>query len=162
MRLPRLDYGAFVGRGVSPPVARFLSAAKHPIPSLDILVRPLSAWDYFIPPGVQDVVGLWDDNADAFVRWKRGGEIEYVLLAHDDPEPVLVAHTEQGLLADLTRRYHEMLDWSDEEAAEELVRQCAEYIGFRHVEPLLDYLAESGDETGDFAEEFRGEFGSLE
>lgn len=159
MRLPRLDYAAFVARGISPSMARFLTATKHPVPSLDILVRPISSnWDYRVPPGVEDVVGLWDENSDAYVRWKRSGQTEYVLLPHDDPEPELVARTEQGLLAELTRRCHEMLDWSNEDADASLVRQCAAYIGFRHVEPLLDYMAEGDDDDLNF----RAEFGDLE
>ena len=158
MRLESLTYDAFVARGVSPAVARFITAANHPIPHFDIFVRPVyEGWDYNVPPTATDVVGLWDENADATVRWDRDGQREFVKLYHDDPAITVVAWTEQGLLADLARRYSESLDWHDEESDRRRFAEFVRYIGFRHGHDLDAYLAvESHD-----ADDFRSRFGRL-
>jgi hypothetical protein len=161
MRLALLGYEELIRRGFSEPVARFITAERHPVRHFDILVRPVDpGWDYYIPPGAEEVLGLWDQNADAYCRWRRRGVREFVVLHHDEPEHTLVAWTEQGLLAELVRQFHEMLDWADEAACLGQVRACADYVGFRHTDRLLDYLA-TDSETTDFLGEFRALFGSL-
>jgi hypothetical protein len=162
MHLALLDHGQLIRRGVSEPVARFITAGHHPIRNFDIFVRPIDPhWDYYLPPGVEEVLGLWDQNADAYARWRRGGVQEFIILHHDDPDPTLVAWTEQGLLADLVRQYHEMLDWHDEAECLQHVQAFAEYVGFRHTDRLVGYLA-TESETSDFIGEFRSVFGRLE
>jgi hypothetical protein len=162
MRLASLDYGQLIQRGVSAPVARFITAERHPIRNVGIFVRPIDPhWDYYIPPGAEDVLGLWDENADAYCRWMRAGLQEFVVLHHDDPEHTLVAWTEQGLLAELVRQYHEHLDWQNEASCLEQVRAFADYVGFRHTDRLVAYLASDSDTT-DFLGEFRALFGSLQ
>jgi hypothetical protein len=162
MRLAFLEYGQLIRRGVSEPVARFITAERHPISVFDIFVRPIdSCWDYYVPPEVEDVLGLWDQNADAYARWSRGGVQEFVILHHDAPYPTLVAWTEQGLLADLVRHYHEMLDWHDEAGCLRQVQVFADYVGFRYTDTLIKYLA-TESETSDFLDEFRSRFGSLQ
>src|SRR5690242_19774285 len=162
MRLARLNEKQLIRRGVAAPVARLVTAATHPVEHVTIFVQPVNPrWDFYIPSDADDVLGLWDDNADAYARWRRGGVTEYVLLYHDEPDHRLVARTEQGLLAELVRRYHDMLDWHDERASDRKVRAFADYVGFRHTDRLLDYLA-SDSGAGDFYEEFRSLFGNLE
>jgi hypothetical protein len=108
VRLIPLDYESLIQWGISAPGARFITAKKHPIPEFDIFVRPVyEGWDYYVPPNASNVIGLWDSNADAYARWLRGGYQEFVRLYHDDPEHTVVAWTEQGLLAELTRQYFE-------------------------------------------------------
>src|SRR5436305_916908 len=55
----------------------------------------------FVPDDVSAVYPLWTRNADVFALWVRDGQIEYVRLSHDTPEPELQARSEQGLLAHL-------------------------------------------------------------
>jgi hypothetical protein len=115
MRLAMLDHEQLIRRGVTEPVAQFITAERHPVNHFDIFVRPINPqWDYYLPPGVEDVIGLWDQNADAYTRWRRAGVQEFIVLHHDAPYYTFVAWTEQGLLAELVRQYHEMLDWHDE------------------------------------------------
>lgn len=162
MRLPLLDHEQLIRQGVSEPVARFITAQRHPIRHFDIFVQPInSRWDFYVPPEAEAVIGLWDLNADAYCRWQRGGAQEFVHLYHDEPDHTLVAWTEQGLLAELVRQYHEMLDWHDEAACLLAVQGCANYAGFRHTDRLIEYLATDSDIT-DFHEEFRSLFGRLE
>ena len=161
MRLPSLGYDALIARGVSSPVARFITAERHPIREFDIFVRPVyEGWDYNVPEDAADVVGLWDENADAFARWTRGGQQEFVHLYHDDPEYTLIAWTEQGLLAELARRYFEFLDWHAEATDRRRYLAFCEYIGFRHAAALESFLAVESH-PGDFHAEFLSRFGRL-
>jgi hypothetical protein len=162
MRLESLTFEELIREGVSEPVARFVTTEVHLIKNFDIFAAPINpGWDYAIPSGVDNVVGLWDRNADAYCRWIRHGRREFVLLYHDDPNYEVVAYSEQGLLAQLVRSYHESLNWSDESACEELVRGFADYVGFRYVNELLMYL-ETPQGTTDFHAAFLAVFGSLE
>ena len=161
MQLRPLSYAQLVARGVSPSIARFAAATTHPIEFFDIFVRPIDPyWDYFVPPDASDVIALWESNSDACTRWMRQGEPEFVRLHHDDAKHTLVAWTEQGLLADLVRRYHEILDGQDEAADRELVRRFSDYVGFEHTTMLVDYMLADDESTGD-REEFRQVFGRL-
>lgn len=162
LHLPLLDFGQLIHHGVAESVARFVTAERHPIKNFAIFVRPINpSWDYYIPPGTKDVLGLWDENADAVCRWVRYGVQEFIVLHHDDPEHTLVAWTEQGLLAELVRNYHEHLDWHDEAHDLEQVRAFANYVGFHHTERLVNYM-QTDSETTDFLTEFRNLFGSLQ
>jgi hypothetical protein len=164
MRLECLTYKELIREGVSEPVARFVTAEVHPIKNFDIFAGPINpGWDYAIPSAVDNVVGLWDRNANAYCRWVRHGRREFVLLYHDDPNHEVVAYSEQGLLAELVRGYHEGQNWSieDETACEELVRSFADYVGFRYVDQLLMYM-ETPPRTSDFHAAFLAVFGRLE
>ncbi len=161
MRLISLGHDQLVQRGVSASVARFLTARQHPIPEFDIFVRPVDEWwDYNIPANAADVVGLWDTNADAYARWTRAGQQEFVLLYHDGPEHTVVAWSEQGMLAELARQYFEFLDGHDEAADRRRYETFTAYIGFRHARLLESYLAVDAH-VADFHEEFRSRFGRL-
>lgn len=162
MRLVPLDYESLLQHGVSAPVARFITVMEHSIREFDIFVRSVyEGWDYYVPPDASGVIGLWDQNADAYARWERGGLREFVKLYHDDPEHTVVAWTEQGLLAELARQYFEFLDWHDEPEDRLRYDRFTEYIGFRHSAELFTYLAVESHETTDFQEEFRSLFGRL-
>jgi hypothetical protein len=162
VRLVPLDYESLLRRRVSAPVARFITAKEHPIREFDIFVRPVyEGWDYYVPPDADEVIGLWDQNADAYARWERGGQQEFVMLYHDDPQHTVVAWTEQGLLAELARQYFEFLNWHDEAADRLRYDRFAEYIAFRHSAELFAYLAVESHATTDFHGEFRSLFGRL-
>jgi hypothetical protein len=161
VQLTQLDYDALLNHGVSPELARLVTSAEHPIRDASIFVRPIhEQWDYNVPADASDVVGLWDENADATVRWTRGGQTEYVHLYHDEPEHSVVAWSEQGVLAELARRYFEFLDWHDEEADRRKYEAFAQYIGFRHAAALEAYLVVDSPTT-DFLGDFRSRFGRL-
>ncbi len=161
MRLVPLEYDALVRHSVSPPIARFVTAKHHPIREFQIFVQPVEEiWDYNVPVDASDVIGLWGDNADVCARWTRAGQHEFVNLYHDDPEHTVVAWSEQGLLADLARRYFEFLGWHDEAASRTRYEAFCEYIGFRHAAALESYMAVDSHTT-DFFAEFRSLFGRL-
>lgn len=161
MRVPPQSYEELVARGVSPVIARFVTVGQHPIPNFDLFVRPIQeGWEYAIPADAVNVVGLWDENADAFARWTRGGELEFVQLYHDDSDHALIAWTEQGLLADLARRYYEFLNWHDEAGDRARYLAFCDYIGFQHAAALDAFLA-TGSQTEDFHVAFRSRFGRL-
>ncbi len=159
MYLKRLTYQEFVESGISPPVARFLTSSEHPIADFDILVRPVHCnWEYDVPADASNVIGLWDENSDPVVRWQRNGVIEFVWLFHDDPGIDVVATSEQGLLADLFLKYHEMEcdPARPQDQLDKLMRDFGIYTGFRGTERLLDLL---NNYAGD--EEFDREYAAL-
>ena len=98
MHLESLNYDVLVSKGINRKFAEILSNPKEFHEDLTIHVSEIS-WDYFIPDNVTDVVPLWGQNANCYVRWLRNGKEEYVLLFHDDPEWSLVATSEQGIMA---------------------------------------------------------------
>ena len=86
-----------------------------------------------------DIVPLWDSNADSFVRWTRAGTIEYVWLFHDDPKWILIARSEQGVMAELWQQWAEFQE-SDEECL-----RFADAIGFRYAEEGLKIIENDSD-----------------
>lgn len=133
MRLQSLTLDELILRGVSPAFAGILANPESYHRDLSIQVGRTN-WDYFIPNGVVDVVPLWDCNEDSFVRWNREGIIEYVLLFHDDPDWVLVAHSEQGIMSQLWQK------WAEFKETDEECRRFADAIGFRYCEEGLEVL----------------------
>ena len=161
MRLAPLEYDALVRHGVSRPVARFVTAEHHPIREFKIFVRPVDeVWDYNVPADATDVIGLWNENSDAYARWTRAGQQEFVNLYHDDPEHTVVAWSEQGLLAELARRYFEFLGWHDETECRTRYEAFCESIGFRHAAALDSYMV-LDSHMPDFFAEFQSLFGRL-
>lgn len=133
MRLNALSYDELTKNGVDPRFAGILVDPSSYHSDLAILVGKTN-WDYAVPPGVTNVVPLWDTNGDSFVRWARDGKVEYVWLFHDDPNWELIAESEQGIKAKLWQEWIEFQD-SDEEC-----QRFADAIGFRHWEEGLELL----------------------
>jgi hypothetical protein len=84
-----------------------------------------------------------------------------VKVYHDDPEHMLIAWTEQGLLADLVMGFIESLDGSGAD-----LRACARYVGFRHLDNLLVWMHEpfwthESCAPNEFNEDFLEKFGHL-
>jgi hypothetical protein len=140
MRLQSFTLDELVASGVKLSFARILAAPQSYHADLKIIVGRTD-WDYFVPNEVTDIVPLWDSNANSFVRWKRAEATEYVWLLHDDPDWILVARTEQGIMAKLWQEWIEFQDSDDAEA-----RQFAEAIGFRFHRDALRILATDSDE----------------
>ena len=131
MRVRSLPYEELVARGVSPSFARVLSDPESYHPDLSIHVGRTD-WDYSIPESVTDVVPLWDSNADSFVRWDRDGNREYVWLFHDDPNWVLIARSEQGIMHKLWQ------DWAEFQESDDECRRFANTIGFRYCDDAFE------------------------
>lgn len=138
MRLESLPFDELVASGVSPSFARILSDPERYHADLSIHVRKTN-WDYYIPTGVTNIVPLWDSNADSFVRWSRDGNIEFVWLFHDDPNWILLARSEQGIMAKLWQEWAEFQD-SDAEC-----QRFADAIGFRHCNEGLKIIEKDSD-----------------
>jgi hypothetical protein len=143
MQLKILNFEEFVATELKPTTAHFLTATEYPIPHFNIFVRPVNFHrQYWVPEGVDNVIGLWDENADPFCRWIRNGTIEFVQIYHDETGFQVVANTEQGLLACLFEKYYEFLDWRAEDKAYQAAREFGTYIGFAATEGLLHLLDE--------------------
>jgi hypothetical protein len=98
-----------------------------------------SGWACFVPKDVSGVYPLWTCNADVIALWMRRGRLEFVKLYHDDPEPVHVAWTEQGMLAELFRQLLEAENWHNPEEVLTRLRQAAKTAGFRHLDELNEW-----------------------
>jgi hypothetical protein len=149
MQLRALTYDELTAHGVSAEFARILIDPESYDPSLSIFVGKTD-WDYFVPSGASNIVPLWDENADAIVRWNRDGRTEFVKLYHDDPEWRLIAVSEQGAMCELWRGWIEFKD-SDEEC-----RRFAEAIGFRRWEEALKLHDTDYDEFAAWAIQLEG------
>ncbi len=138
MRLKSLSSDELIAHGVSPAFARILVDPESYHRDLSIHISKTN-WDYFIPDGVTNIVPLWDSNADSFVRWNRDGNNEYVWLLHDDPNWIMIARSEQGIMAKLWQEWAEF-----QESDEECVR-FADQIGFRHAVEGLKIIEKDSD-----------------
>ncbi len=138
MRLESLSYDQLVAHGVSPSFARILNDPESYHRDLSIHVGKRN-WDYFVPQGVTNIVPLWDSNGDSFVRWNRDGNIEYVWLFHDDPNWILMARSEQGIMSKLWQ------EWAEFQECDEECNRFAAAIGFRYVASGLKILEKESD-----------------
>ncbi len=143
MRLVSLGYDELVSHDVSKNFAHILSDPGAYHPDLPILVGRTN-WDYYIPEGVTNIVPLWDSNADSYVRWERDGVIEYVWLFHDDPNWILIAKSEQGVMAALWS------SWSEFQESDDECRRFADAIGFKYAEEALEIWDRDYDELQDW------------
>ena len=150
MRLQSLSYNEYLAAGLSPALARFASTSSHPIPNFDIFAAPVD-WDYFIPEGVAAIVPLWSSNADGYFRWIRNGRTEYVFVSHESSDWWVLAHSEQGILAELYRRCSESLQWDDKHEDQKKCDIFAAYIGFTRQREADNLLSNSSDDFGSWA-----------
>jgi hypothetical protein len=161
VRLPVLSKEQLISFGISERLSHLVTSHDHPIPKLDLFVEPIDPdWDHGVPSDAGDVVGLWQSNADPRVRWCRRGVVEFARLHHDDDQPLLIAWTEQGLLADLVRQYYENIDWPSDPLIPEAVKGLAGYVGFRHLAALIEFLERNRGNLR-FHDDFREQFGRL-
>jgi hypothetical protein len=103
-----------------------------------------SGWACFIPKDVSGIWPLWTCNSNVIALWMRRGRLEFIKLYHDDPEPLHIAWTEQGLLAKLFCQLLEAENWHDPEVALCRLRQAAEVAGFRHMDELNEWHKQNG------------------
>ena len=138
MRLHSLPLDELIARGVSPSFARILCDPDSYHPDLSIHIGSTN-WDYYIPADATDIVPLWDSNADSFVRWTRAGATEYVWLFHDNPKWILIAHSEQGIMAKLWQ------DWAEFQDSDDECRRFADAIGFQFCDEGLAMVERDSD-----------------
>lgn len=96
---------------------------------------------------------LWQCEGWATAVRARDGRNEFVAFDSDNPEIwQVIAHSEQGLLANLFSDLIEDEDWEEEvEESEAGLRAAAEAVGFRHLDDLMAF-AEAHAEDEDYAE----------
>jgi hypothetical protein len=129
MRLKSFSEAEYLAAKVSPSIARFVTSSSHPIPNFDIFAAPVD-WDYFIPEDATDVIPLWSSNENGYIRWMRHERAEFVFVSHESPDWWILAYSEQGILAELYRRYSESHQWEDESDDQKKCDAFAAYIGF--------------------------------
>lgn len=138
MHLHSLSLEDLIMHGINPKLAYILSNPETYHHDLSIIIGRTD-WDYFIPEDVSDIVPLWDVNADSYVRWRRNGHIEYVMLYHDDPNWSHEAISEQGAMSIL------WTSWSEFQEEDDECLRFAEAIGFQHAVEALKVWKDSYD-----------------
>jgi hypothetical protein len=111
-------------------------------------------WACFVPEDVSGVYPLWTCNADVTALWMRRGKLEFVELSHDDPEPQVLARTEQGVLTDLFLHLLESEDWRDPAQSRARLREIADIAGFRHLDELNEWHERNGG-ASDFQKQWK-------
>jgi hypothetical protein len=136
----RADYDPqeLLDLGLSPKFVEFVFLDPKPKRFRNWCEPRDSGWPCFIPENVSALYPLWTCNADVSAVWVCAGRIEFVRLCHDDPEPVVVARSEQGFLADLFRALLETAEPLDN------LRKLAEVAGFRHMDALAQWQQKNG------------------
>lgn len=127
--------------GLSPKFVEFVFLDPKPKQFRSWCEPRESGWPCYIPEEVSAVYPLWTENADVCAVWVREGQIEFVRLDHDNPEPVVLARSEQGLLLELFRYVRESEDWDDPAQSLNRLQQLAEVAGFRHMQELNEWHA---------------------
>ena len=130
--------------GLSPALVEFVFLEPKPKPFASQCEPRDAGWACHIPDDVTAAFPLWSCNADVIAVWVRGGRREFVRLLHDDPEPVPLAKTEEGLLARLFVRLIEREDWTNRKACLRRLRQAAARVGFRALDSLVAWHDQYG------------------
>lgn len=139
MRIESFTLEELRSHGIDKAFSEILSNPKEYHPDLDITIGKVN-WDYYIPEGVEEVIPVWDTNADAYVRWKREGKMEYVFLSHDDPEWKLAATSEQGIMSVLWNQ------WCEFQEEDEELERFAQAIGFKYWKKAFELWERDYDE----------------
>jgi hypothetical protein len=103
-----------------------------------------SGWACCIPEAVSAVYPLWTSHADLTALWMHRGRLEFVKLYHDDPEPRVLARTEEGLLLELFLSLFEAEDWHDPAQSLSRLQEMAAVAGFRHLRELNEWHEQYG------------------
>ncbi len=130
--------------GLSPALVEFVFTEPRPRPFTNWCEPRDIGWPCELPQGATAVYPLWTCNADVTALVQFGDRSQFYLLHHDDPNPVPVAETEQGLLV----RLFVCLIESPRATLKEL-RQAAAQVGFQHLDQLRDWHRRNGA-GGDF------------
>jgi hypothetical protein len=154
----RTDYAPqeLLDLGLSPAFVEFVFLDPKPKPFSSQCEPREYGWPCFLPEDVTVAFPLWSYNADITAVWLRAGEREFVTLCHDDPTAVVLARTDQGLLARLFVTLIEREDWEDREASLRRLRKAAAVAGFGS----LDHLVEWHDRHGS-SSDFEGQLDQL-
>jgi hypothetical protein len=149
----RADYSLqeLLDLGLSPAFVEFVFLAPKPKPFSSECEPREFGWPCFLPEDVTVVFPLWSYNADITAVWLRAGQLEFVTLCHDDPTPVTLARTDQGLLARLFVRLIEREDWEDRRASLRRLRKAAAVAGFGSLDRVVKWHDRHGA-SSDFKE----------
>jgi hypothetical protein len=148
--------------GLSPKFADFVFLEPKPYRLRYRCESRHSGWVCFVPDDVEIVYPLWTCNADVTALWVRQGRQEFVNLYHDDPETLLLANTEQGLLLHLFLALLESEDWNNPAQALGRLEQLAEIAGFRCLKELHEWHQQLGPGCTDFEERWKRFLASLD
>jgi hypothetical protein len=149
----RTDYAAqeLLDVGLSPDFVEFVFLDPKPKPLSSQCEPREYGWPCFVPEDVTVAFPLWSYNADITAVWLRAGQREFVKLCHDDPAPVVLARTDQGLLARLFVRLIEREDWEDRKASLRRLRKAAALAGFASLNRVVEWHDRHGA-SSDFKE----------
>ena len=154
LHLTKLGAEELIANGITSGLARTVSEPDLVAEHLWVHFDRVIDWEFAVPQDVDDVVPIWGCNGDVFVRWARNDVHEYVKLYHDDDKFLVVARSEQGLMALLLANYFEQREGSDEEAAAR-TRVVSEAIRFEHFDAAVRMLTSGQDALPDDYDEWR-------
>jgi hypothetical protein len=137
--------------GLTRPFVAFVFTEPKPRPFTNWCEPRGAGWPCALPEDAEAVYPLWTRNADVTAAVVRGGRLTFMELNHDDPEPVELAATEQGLLA---RLFVSLIE--SPSATPAGLRRAAALAGFRHLDELLAW--HERDEGADPFEARLGQF----
>jgi hypothetical protein len=143
-----------IDQGLSPKFVEFVFLDDKPKPFRNWCEPREYGAPCEVPGDVTAVYPLWTCNMDVVALWLRDGQPEFVCLCHDNPDPQVLARTEQGLLAHLFRSLFE--------GGETLksLRELAAVAGFRHVDELVKWSKKNGS-AADYQERWQQFVASL-
>jgi hypothetical protein len=130
--------------GLSPTLVEFIFLEPKPKPFVSQCEPRDAGWACHIPDDVTAAWPLWTYNADVIAVWLRGGQRDFVQLPHDDPEPVPLAKTQEGLLARLFVTLIEDEDWKNRKACLRRLRTAAARVGFRSLDRVVAWHDQFG------------------
>lgn len=97
-------------------------------------------WTCFLPDKVDVAYPLWGTNADQTLLLVSGEKLSYAKGWHDNNDLERIAHTSQGLLANLMNEISE----SDVEECD--LEAAAEFCGFRYLAEYQAFLDSDDDQ----------------
>jgi hypothetical protein len=93
------------------------------------------------PPDPDRFIPLWQDSSGLVIGcWEKAGRVEFIRFSLEWPDEYdVVAYSEQGLLARIFADIVQYVDWNDEAATVELLREAAKTVGFAHLDEVLRF-----------------------
>jgi hypothetical protein len=125
--------------GLTPALVDFVFMDSKPRPFTYWCEPRDAGWPAAWPEDANAVYPLWTCNADVTAACVRSGRVEFIKLCHDDPEPIPLATTEQGLLA---RLFVPLIE--SPRATPEGLRRAAALVEFRHLDELTKWHNRNG------------------
>jgi hypothetical protein len=136
--------------GLTPRFVAFVFVEPKPRPFTNWCEPREAGWPCALPEDAEAVYPLWTCNADVTAAVLRGGRVTFMELNHDDPEPVPLADTEQGLLV---RLFVSLIE--SPSATPESLRRAAALAGFRHLDELVAWHERDEEDGRPFEDRLR-------